>query len=413
MGMTSPFAQRGPGVWTFTADMLNVPGGGPAVGVIQLGPVAVSSFSMTQTLSDFGAGEAVIETSGPGLTRADLQRLWGWRLWAYYEGQPVFCGFPTGLADSGGATVAISLTEVTGYLAHRAFDVRNPLTSAQGGGYGQVYDNTEQTVIAADLAAPLADILVPVVHQPGGGQLRDRTYAFLENNRAELLKALAEVSNGPQFRTEYAMTAGLPAATFRIAYPRVGADTGMGAAIPGGVLDFTLTWDSDMLRTWTWAIGDLPQNAPEGAQKPVRRVIRPQPNAGIPARLDAIDEWAGVWRVTTLENRANTNATLYASPVLTIDVTVGTAEPPLTAYQVGDTVTLHFTDPLLAGTVLESAGQLTAREVSAGDGTVAWTVTVKQPPPKPRETVAGALARLDNFASLAWRRSMDAEVDIS
>lgn len=416
--MTAPAPVRPPphplpGVWTFFADMLHVPNADPAnLGVTQLGPVIVTAFSFTQTLNDFGAGEATILVETSALTRADLLRLWGWRLWALYDGQPVFCGWPTGLSDSGGATVTVSLSEVTAYLDKRYFDIRDILTEAQGGGRGHYYHQVEQTQLAATLAGPLNDVLVTVSH--GGSPVhRDRTYTFLEDKRSELLKALAGVGNGPQFRTEYGWQAdGYPHATFRIAHPRVGTDTGAGAAVPGNVRSFTLAWNADLLRTWTWAVGDLRQNAPQTAEKPLRRILRPQFNTGRPVRLDGVDEWSGVVNIATLEDKAETSARLYAQPALTIEVTVGAEDPRLTSYQVGDTVTIHITDPLLAGGLESQHGTLTAREVSAGDGSVSWTVAIEEPPPKARETAIGTLNRIDNFTLRSWRRDIAAEVDL-
>ncbi|MDR1999028.1 MAG: hypothetical protein LBQ06_03670, partial [Frankiaceae bacterium] len=232
-----------PGEWTFYADRLETASGGtglgPPAGYLQLGPVQLARFHYHRDLNAFGAGEAEILVGTSSLTRTDLLRLYGWRLWAYYEGTPVFCGWPTGLSDDGGASVTVTLTEITGFLHKRQY-----ATTAR-------HTQVEQVDIARQLAQPLQEIGVEVVTDAGPGFARDRSYTYLENSRAELLTNLANVISGPQVRTEYYMGLdGLPRARLRIAYPRVGSDIpDLGVTVPGGVITYSAKWDADLMRT--------------------------------------------------------------------------------------------------------------------------------------------------------------------
>jgi hypothetical protein len=257
----------------------------------------------------------------------------------------------------------------------------------------QVLTQVEQTTIAAQIAAPLADVGVSVVTDPGSGFLRDRTYEYLTAGaRAGLLTNLAQVISGPQFRTEYALVGGLPHCTLRIVYPRVGSGaSGLGLTVPGGALAYQARWDSDHLRTHTVAVGDVPATAAAGTAKPT--YIVDQPQTDLP-RLDGVDDWPGVVVQSTLKEYGNAAATNYANPVLALTASPSEAWPSLAAYGVGDDVTISATTPLLPGGLTET-GQLTQIDVDAGAGSVAWTVAVTLPPPLARESLAGRLARLD------------------
>jgi hypothetical protein len=388
-----------PGEWTFYADRLETSpasgGLGPPSGVLQLGPVQLARFHYHRDLSAFGAGEAEILVGTSSLTRTDLLRLWGWRLWCYYEGTPVFCGWPTGLTDAGGASVTVTLTEVTGFLTKRQF-----ATTAR-------HSQTEQVDIARQLAQPLQEVGVEVVTDAGPGFLRDRSYTYLENSRAELLTNLSNVISGPQFRTDYYMgTDGLPHARLTIAYPRVGSDIpDLGVTVPGGVIDYSAKWDSDLMRTMTFAVGDTPEDAPEDTPKPVYQLHRPQPSTGIPIRLDEADDWPGTILMATLADRANSYADMYAAPSLVLDATVPLDKPSVATYGPGDGVTIHIADPLLEGG-LDVHGQLTQAQINAAEGTAIWTVSTELPPPRPRETLVQTLHRLDWTTTGLFRRNL-------
>jgi hypothetical protein len=372
-----------PGAWTFWADTI--------VGAAPLGPVAPHGFSFNRALSAFGKGEVTLPVTIPALPPERLLRLWSWRLWAFYDMQPIWCGVPTGLSDEGAATVTLTLTELPGYLGKRQWDSVSPVR----------FDQVEQTEIARQLAAPVADVGVPIVTVPGPGFPRDRSYEYLESqSREQLLVNLSEVISGPEFRAEYAMTpGGLPQCTLKIAYPRAGGPTGVGATVPGNALSFSAAWDADALRTRTFAAGELPEGAPEGAVRPVIVVDRPQ--ADLP-RLDEVDDWPGVILETTLRERAAQAATANARSDLR--VSVGEASPTLTDYAPGDDVTLHVTSPLLEGGGLDVTGRLRDEAVNAADGTVAWTVTIDSPPPWPRGTLTGRLSALDAITQGVFRR---------
>jgi hypothetical protein len=365
-----------PGQWQFWADTI--------VGAVPLGPVQPAAFRCSWKLSDFGAGSVTLPADSVALHREQLLRLWTWRLWALYNARPVWCGIPTGITDDGGPLVTLTLTELTGYLTKRQFDV-SP---------SQRFDQVEQTAIAYALAQPVEDVGVTIALEPGPGFLRDRTYEFLEGaHRGELLQNLAGVIEGPQWRADYGLSpAAIPTCTLRIAYPRVGHDTGLGLTVPGRAVEHSASWDGDEMRTRTFAVGDLPEDAPEGEPRPC--AIEDRPQALVP-RLDARDEWPSVILLSTLAERAATAATQQAAPALELSGTAPENGPPIGSYGVGDTVTLNITTPLLAGGLTTDA-ILTGIEADAGSGTASWTVAVSAPPPLPRETLTGMLKRMES-----------------
>jgi hypothetical protein len=386
----APFGPPGPpepGVWTFWADTAVPPH-------TQLGPLVVTGFSPTWRLSGFGAAEVTIPVAeSPALSREQILSLWSWRLWASYDGRVVWAGLPTGVDDPGAASVALSFTELPGYLTKRVLD---PAVR---------YTQIEQTEIARQLALPVADVGVQIITDPGPGFARDRSYELLEgaqDGRAELLTNLSQVISGPEFRAEYDLETGYPRCSLAIRYPRVGGDTGLGLVVPGGAVDFSARWDSDQLRTRTYAVGDVPEDAPEDTPKPVAVVDAPQ--AGLP-RLDVVDDWPSVILQSTLEERAATNAQIYARPVLTLTAAVAVHDPPLWSYRVGDDVAVGLADPLMPGG-LELTGVLTEVSASAADGTVSWTVAVTLPPPSPADTLASRLADLTRISTGTFRRRL-------
>lgn len=365
-----------PGRWTFWADML--------VGGQALGQVDVSSFYCVRRLSGFGSGNVTVNLPC-GIPDDRLLRLWSWRLWAMYDGLPYWCGVPTGVADQdGSAHVQLTLTELPGYLAKRAVDW-SP---------NRVYTQAEQTAIARDIAEPVEEVGVQIITEPGPGFRRDRTYEFLESDsRAKLLENLAGVLSGPEFRTEYQMTSqGRPVCILRIGYPRVGDDgAGLGLSVPGAAVGYRAQWDSDELRTVTFAVGDLPQDAPEGASKPV--AIERRPQADLP-RLDAVDDWPGTILQSTLVERAATMATRQAMPAVSTTASPPEELPAITDYAPGDTVTVRAVTPLIPGG-LEVAGRLAQVEVNAAEGVATWTIVGATPAPVTREAVTARLDRVD------------------
>ena len=370
-----------PGDWSFWADAV--------VGGTPFGPVDVSAFTCTSKLSDFGTGSVTLDLPS-GLPPGQEIRLWTWRLWAYYDGQPLWCGVPTGITDTASAQVALTLTELPGYLGKRQFDV-NP---------SKIYTQVEQVTIAGDLAAPLADVGVSVVTQAGAGTLRDREYDYLQGgSRAQLLTELSQVIGGPEFRAEYAQVAGRPHCTLRIAYPRVGSGlASLGAQIPGSALDYSAAWDSDQLRTHTFAVGDVPATAAANTPTPVAIVDAPQADR---PRLDAIDNWPGTVLTSTLKEKAAAASLQYAGPVLSLTVKPSEVLPSLLTYAVGDDVTVRVVTPLIpAGLVV--TGRLIQLDIDAAAGTAAWTIAVTLPSPRPRETIARRLNRLDLTLNNVW-----------
>lgn len=375
-----------PGRWTFWADMMGTwdePGRiwtpGP-----RLGPVDVAQFWCTSRLSGFGNGGVVLALPC-GIPSERLLRLWSWRLWCFYDNELYWCGAPSGIIDENGATtVTLTLTELTGYIKKRVFDIS-----------GASFEQVEQTVIAAYISAPIEQIGVRMITDPGPNPvLRDRKYEYLESDsRGQLLANLAGVSDGPEFRAEYGMSnTGLPQCTLKIGYPRVGSGVaGLGVQVPGAALGYRASWDSDRLRTWTFAVGDLPENAPEGAQRPTVLTVRA--TADLP-RLDAVDDWPGTVLFTTLQERADTMADTHLTPALELTATPPESFPPITRYGVGDDVTVRATTPLLPGG-LDVTGRLTQIDVNAAEGTAIWTVSTPSPPPVYREPLTKRLDRID------------------
>ena len=379
-----------PGQWTFWADTM--------VGARALGNVDVSSFYCVRRLSVFGHGNVTVNLPS-GLDTQRMLTLWSWRLWAFYDGEPYWCGVPTGVADQdGSAHVQFTLIELPGYLTRRQWDYypdrRYPPVQGQ--------PLVEQTVIARDIAEPVEEVGVRIVTEPGFGYGRERRYEYLEGgSRGQLLINLAGVLQGPEFRAEYRMTpAGRPECTLRIAYPRVGSDiSGLGLSVPGAVVGYRAQWDSDQLRTRTFAVGDLAHDAGEDAVRPV--VVADLPNAELP-RLDAIDDWPGTILESTLRERATTAAQIQSVPGQQISGSPPESFPPITSYGPGDTVTITAITPLVPqGT--EFAGRLLQVEVNAATGVATWTLALTNPPQRLRESLAGGLVRLDTATSDAFR----------
>jgi hypothetical protein len=369
-----------PGEWRFWAESI--------VGHVPLGPVEVSGFGYTSRLSGFGNGTATFGMPC-GLDPARMLRLWSWVLWCYYEDALVWAGVPSGIADEDAAVrVSLTFTELPGYLTKRQFDQFPKWEPRQ----------MEQTALAAQLAAPLADIGVRVVTSPGPiPVLRDRTYEYLENDRAQLLVNLSQVEQGPEFRAEYGTTAqGLPECVLRIATPRVGSgEAGLGVTIPGAALGYRAQWDADQLRTRTFAVGDLPEDE-QDRPRPVAVWDRGDELPDLP-RLDAVDDWPGTVLPSTLRERARTMSLAQSAPALQLSASPPAAAPSLARYAVGDDVTIRATTPLVPGG-LEITGRLTELSVSAAAGTATWTVANTLPAPVARETVSHQLDRLDTWA---------------
>src|SRR5215813_11151241 len=195
------------GQWTFYADNSVAP-------YSPIGAVSVTSFTCNWELSGFGTGEAVIPIEQNPMTRLDLLKLFGYRLWALYNDTVVWAGLATGLTDTGGPAVTVALVELPGYLNYKQYATTNN------------YFQIEQTQIANDLAFPVSYIGVNRTLTPGAGRLRTRNYTYLQGaSRAELLSNLAHVINGPEFRAEYALdSASRPTCALHIAYPRVGSN---------------------------------------------------------------------------------------------------------------------------------------------------------------------------------------------
>ncbi|HEX4399685.1 MAG TPA: hypothetical protein VH136_18745 [Trebonia sp.] len=360
-----------PGAWRFWADMIVT--GQP------LGPVTCTAFTGSRLLSGFGTGSVTVPSGSTSLPPDRLLRLWSWRLWVFYNGKPVWCGVPNGIADQAAGTVTLTLTELPGYLSKRALDVVGGVT----------YTQAEQTAIAAFLAQPLADVGVSVLTDPGPGYLRDAFFDYLAStDRAQLLTTFATSLSAPEFRAEYYTDAGgRPHCRLRIVYPRVGAATGLGLIVPGNATDYSGTWDSDRLRTRTFATGTVPAGAASDATAPV--VVVDLPQADLP-RLDAIDDYQDVSLVSTLTARANTAAAQYAAPAVSISGTLPASLPALGTYDPGDDVSLLVSDPLLPGALVGTA-RLTQMDMDAAAGTVALTVAVSQPAPKARDTLTARL----------------------
>jgi hypothetical protein len=233
--MTTPMPE-----WTFWADAST--GSHKA-----FGQLAVLGFTCNWVLSDFGSAEAVIPVRGGALTRTDLLGFYKWRLWALYRGVPVWGGLATGLLDEGGDAVTVSLTELPGYLLRKAW--------AQQVVYGAV----DQSAIASDIAARLDNVGVPrLITTSGSPRNRPQTIAFLDGpTRGDLLRNLAQLINGIQFRSEYSLTgASLPVCTLHIDRYQVGlSGSGLALQVPGGAVSFQAQWGSDLMRTRSFAVG--------------------------------------------------------------------------------------------------------------------------------------------------------------
>jgi hypothetical protein len=375
-----------PDQWTFWASTV--------VGNQNLGLLRPHGFSCSSRLSAFGSGQVTLPMEPGTLDGARLTNLWSYKIWAYYGARPYWCGVPSGIADDGSNYVSLTLTELSGYLNRRALDVAAGLR----------FDQVEQTEIARQLAAPVADVGVVLAVSAGPGFPRDRSYEYLEGeSRGGLLANLSQVISGPEFRTEYDRDpAGAPRCTLRIAYPRVGGNSYLVLSVPGTATGYSAAWDADSLRTRTFAVGDLPEDAPEGAVRPVVVVDRPQPDL---PRLDAVDSWEQTYLISTLTERANTNATIYAEPSLDLAATATLASPDPGTYRVGDDVTIRLVTPLLEDG-LDVPGRLTQVDVSAGEGTVTWTVAVTVPAPRARPPLTARLTSVNQRVNAVFRRRM-------
>jgi len=384
-----------PAQWTFWCDTYVSPGQ-----FAPLGPVQACAFTCTRTLSAFGSGEIDIVEPSLSLTAGDVLNLWGWRVWALYDSQPVFCGMPTGVTDDGTGLVKITLTEISGYLTKRQWDQTAD----------QVYTNYEQTLIASDIAQPVTDVGVWIGTSAASPVLISQTYTYLSGqSRGDMLTSLAGLANGIQFRTDYHVdSTGLPGASMLIAYPRAGTDGDLAARVPGNEVSYSLAWDADQLRTRTYAVGgqDPSATTSSGTTPPNLSVMVDRPQASRP-RLDAVDDYSDVTVLSALQASANTSATIYADPVLAATTTVQVDYPPVNTYAPGDSVTLSVTGPLEpAG--FDFTGWLKEISVNAADGTAQWTVTTTQPPGMPRATLIGQLAALRRLTTGIHRQRVAA-----
>jgi hypothetical protein len=376
--------------WTFWADHLRPDL--PPIGVVQ-----VSGFGCSRKLSGFGSGTATLALPC-GIPPDRLLRLWSWRLWAFYDSYPWWCGIPTGIRDEGYARVTLTLTEVTGYLAKRVFTYNDHFgtpngTEIPGGTENVVYRQVEQTLIASDLALALTDIGVPVDPATTQPLPRDRTYAKGSATRAKLLTDLSGVIDGPQFRSDYRMTPqGRPECRLRIGFPTVGTPESieLAATVPGQALSYTTAWSADSLRTRTWAIGDQP----EGSESQVKPVIGPwpEPQWDLPD-LDEADDWPGVSTSQGLMEKLRSEAARNRQPSMELSVAEPLNAPPLHSYNVGDVVQVRLTTSLLPGG-LHIPATLDQIDVSGGEARATWTVTLPYPPPTPRQPLA---TRIDNI----------------
>ena len=378
------------GSWTFWADS-SVPPFTP------FGQVTVTGFTATSALSDYGTGQAIIPVDNNALTRSDLLRFYSWRLWAFYQGVPIWAGLGTGLLDDGGSAVQVSLTELPGYLLKKVFATTATYVPSQ-----------DQTVAAGDLAQRLDNIGVARILDPGPGHGRNLAYGYLDGqSRGELLTQLSQMASGPQFRAEYgvAVVTGKPTCTLRIAYPRVGRAgnaSGLALVVPGGASSYQATWDTASMRNRTFAVGDLPDGAATGTKRPVMTNIITQP--GIPL-LDAADDWPGISGTAQLTDLAATRAQLYAGPTLTLAAVMPISDPPLGSYAVGDDVAVALADPLLPLGYVASS-QLAKMDVDAPAGTVTWTLAITAPGQKPGRSLLGRLAAAESRLAAIYRNNM-------
>jgi hypothetical protein len=382
-----------PGEWTFWAESMLPP-------YRQLGMVDVSSFYCVKRVSAFGHGNFTVNLPC-GLDSQTLINLWSWRLWAFYSGEPYFCGVPTGLQDqNGSAHVQFTMIELPGYLTRRVWDRQDSNAHPPQGGY---FLNDEQTYIAKQLAEPVEDVGVVIDAHPGPGKIRTRKYEFLEGgSRGQLLINLANVIDGPEFRTEYRMQAnGRPQCVLHIRYPRVGSDSGLGVAVPGAIVNYRFLMDSDQLRTHTFAVGDLPGDAPEGAQRPVAiTYIANHPSL---PRLDSVDDWPGTILDSTLWERSNTATIINSIPAQEVTGSPPESHPSILTYGPGDTVTVRAVTPLIPEGV-EFSARLLQVEVNAATGIANWSAALTSPPQATRTGVNTAITALSRQASQAFHQ---------
>ncbi len=371
-----------PGEWTFWAESMRPP-------YRQLGMVDVSSFYCVKRVSAFGHGNMTVNLPC-GLDSETLINLWSWRIWAFYAGEPYWCGVPTGLQDQdGSAHVQFTLIELPGYLTRRQQD-EHPFLN---------FPRTEQIAIARRLAEPVTEVGVVLSTEAGPGRIRDRKYEFLEGGSlGQLLINLCGVIDGPEFRTEYRMGLnGRPQCTLRIAFPRVGDDTaGLGVAVPGAILNYRFLMDSDQLRTHTFAVGDIPSDAPEGATRPVAIVYYPN-HPSLP-RLDSVDDWPGTILQSTLFERATTAAAINLIPAQEVTGSPPESHPSILTYGPGDTVTVRAVTPLIPEGI-EFQARLLQVEVNAATGVANWSAALTSPPQGTRTSINGAVTRLATQAS--------------
>jgi hypothetical protein len=313
---------------------------------------------------------------------------------------------PTGLQDQdGSAHVQFTLIELPGYLTRRQQDQHPFLEfgSAAGPGGNPPEQTVEQTFIARTLAEPVQEVGVALSTEAGGGKGRRRKYEFLEGgSRGQLLINLAGVIEGPEFRTEYEMRPnGRPLCVLRIAYPRVGSDTaGLGVAVPGAIVNYRFQMDSDQLRTHTFAVGDLPSDAPEGAVRPVAITYMDNPNL---PRLDAVDDWPGTILESTLWERSTTATIINAIPAQEVTGAPPESHPSILTYGPGDTVTVRAVTPLIPEGV-EFQARLLQVEVNAATGIANWSAALTSPAQATRTSINGAITALSKQASQVFHQ---------
>jgi hypothetical protein len=216
---------------------------------------------------------------------------------------------------------------------------------------------------------------------------------------------LAIVLSGPEFRTEYGMNSftGRPAATLRVAYPRVGQPGNLAVAVPGNALTYRATWDSDQYRTRTFAVGDVSADAPQGTPKPVVAVdAPPQPNT---PRIDGVDDWPGVVLSATLNDYAQSHSAIYSTPPLGIEASTFESDPELGSYGLGDDIAVGVSDPLLDG--YATTGRLQAVAVDCATGKVTWTVAMVIPPARHRTSLSGAINKMQSGNARMYRSNVD------
>jgi hypothetical protein len=381
-----------PGEWTFWAETMRPPHR-------QLGMIDVSSFYCVKRVSAFGHGNMTVNLPC-GLDSETLINLWSWRVWAFYAGEPYWCGVPTGLQDQdGSAHVQFTLIELPGYLTRRQQD-QHPFLEFGSAGPPEV--TVEQTFIARQLAEPVQEVGVVLSADAGPGKGRRRKYEYLEGgSRGQLLINLCGVLDGPEFRTEYRAGAnGRPQCVLRIAYPRVGSDSGLGVAVPGAVVNYRFQMDSDQLRTRTFAVGDLPSDAPEGAVRPVAITAIDNPNL---PRLDAVDDWPGTILESTLWERSSTATVINSIPAQEVTGAPPESHPSILTYGPGDTVTVRAVTPLIPEGI-EFQARLLQVEVNAATGIANWSAALTSPAQATRTSINGAITALSKQASQVFHQ---------